>query len=176
MHQPFDAVVLHIINAEINKPAVRASQLGADAGVGWLQAVWLQPWPPALHRSHKRLLTTQAHRVVWLRDPFHIRPEPGLSGKIQGQVNPQSAGLGYGINQGRKRMLATVGKVHPSGIPGLRAEQKIVPPPAARQSNGVQSCRVNNARAADPTGGASSNFQLMAPAIAGCRYHWRLTD
>ena len=38
-------------------------------------------------------------RIVQLIDPFHVRPETGLAGKIQRQVNPESCDIRNRINK-----------------------------------------------------------------------------
>ena len=126
------------LDHEVGRRLAGTGDLGPDAGIRRRQGAVGQARPVAPDRAVEDLGAGGVDVVSLLGDPLHVRPEAGLPGEVQGQVDPEPARHGERIDQVAKRASrALEGEVmalgqHPSrdGV-GREADE---PPGEARSA------------------------------------------
>ena len=99
------------INSEVGGRFARSDELRPNARVRRREHPIFQRRPIAADRRVKSFCATFIDLIVRFADPLNIRPESGLSGLIQRQMDAESGGFGYGINEMRKRSALRAGEI-----------------------------------------------------------------
>src|SRR5256885_10990122 len=98
-----DAVVGRALDEEIARRLAARLELGPDSGIRGLQGAVREARPVAAYGAVEGRRALRVDVVVDSLDPFDVGTETRLAGQIEGQVHPETGGLGRGVDHPGKR-------------------------------------------------------------------------
>ena len=135
---------LRPLNHKIRAQSTVKPDLRPDAGVRRHQTFVGQIGPVFAHLRIEHVTPARIDReVMGIVHPLHVRTKACLHGQVQGEMHPQTARLGHGVDQARKRCTPRERKVAALGVARHGNEARIEPMKLLRQLGRRQTCGVD---------------------------------